>query len=462
MAYGADPNDDVVSIVATQGSAAFSYEGGAPLREMNPAFAQGTASDEDLITNEQFEGELDESLKKPQKKRGFWAFVRRHKMLTAIIGLLIVGLVTWVLLDELDRRGVIDLPGGISRTSGGDSGDPVVAFAPNKDQCETSEDCPSSPSPCRARICAACQDLPPGTSGPCNAPGAPATKKICAFDDSSDGTACEFGDGGTGTCDDGVCSCTPIGSGTGPTPCSAAELAVCETSAIPFPNTTCVEPIECVLDETTNEPRCLHPWLPEGATCTTSRGTGTCDAEARCIQPPLTVFVTSGTTNGSFGGIAEGDAICNAEATAAGVTGSFIAWLSDSNVDAYTRLTGILGLADPLVPANAPYELVDGTLVSESADNLTEFSNPGKTAFLQNAIDLEADGTAAVSNSFVWTATDSDGTGFGTASCVDWTSALGSEVGIVGAITQFGDDWTNVGVAFPCDTEHLLYCFEIA
>jgi hypothetical protein len=64
------------------------------------------------------------------------------------------------------------------------------------------------------------------------------------------------------------------------------------------------------------------------------------------------VFVTSVTGDGNLGswadaggntGLAAGDAICQARANAAGLTGTFVAWLSDDNNDAYCRVHNLTG-----------------------------------------------------------------------------------------------------------------------
>src|SRR5262249_13959608 len=63
-------------------------------------------------------------------------------------------------------------------------------------------------------------------------------------------------------------------------------------------------------------------------------------------------FVTSTTGNGNLAtwagagantGLAAADAICQARAAAGGMTGTFVAWMSDSNNDAYCRVHGLTG-----------------------------------------------------------------------------------------------------------------------
>ena len=56
------------------------------------------------------------------------------------------------------------------------------------------------------------------------------------------------------------------------------------------------------------------------------------DLTARVTGSGL-VFVTSTTHNGNLGGVAGADAICNARAAAAGLPGSYLAWISMADDD---------------------------------------------------------------------------------------------------------------------------------
>ncbi len=79
---------------------------------------------------------------------------------------------------------------------------------------------------------------------------------------------------------------------------------------------------------------------------------------------PNRVFVTSTTTDGAFGGLAGGDAICAARASAAGLTGTFIAYLSSSTTDAPSRLSTSRGWVrtDGAPFADAPSSFITGEL----------------------------------------------------------------------------------------------------
>jgi hypothetical protein len=78
------------------------------------------------------------------------------------------------------------------------------------------------------------------------------------------------------------------------------------------------------------------------------------DTDCRPPVPPVSkiVFVTNGVFSGSFGGLPDADALCQAEAQAAGLAGTFKAWLSDTYDSPGTRFN----------KQGTPYQLVDGTI----------------------------------------------------------------------------------------------------
>ncbi|RLB57040.1 MAG: hypothetical protein DRJ42_01505 [Deltaproteobacteria bacterium] len=86
-------------------------------------------------------------------------------------------------------------------------------------------------------------------------------------------------------------------------------------------------------------------------------GTGPCSGRARCsfaatsdatiearfTRVPNRIFVSSTTHDGSFGGLAGADADCGVLASAAGLSGSWIALLSTSAITSFSRLSGSRG-----------------------------------------------------------------------------------------------------------------------
>jgi hypothetical protein len=155
--------------------------------------------------------------------------------------------------------------------------------------------------------------------------------------------------------------------------------------------------------------------------------------------PGHRAFATSTTTVGSFGGLSDGDDICNQRAAAAGLGGTFRALLSDAATDARDRivLTGPLRNMVGDVVATDSADLWDGTIV-------------GTIDYDENGIELQVAALA-------WTGSAPDGTA--AADCVGWTSASNSDNGMQGDLTSTDSTWVanNEG---RCNRDRHLYCVE--
>ena len=77
------------------------------------------------------------------------------------------------------------------------------------------------------------------------------------------------------------------------------------------------------------------------------------------VSHPRLLFVTSTVQNGNLGGLSGADATCNSLASAAGLGGTFQAWLADSTQSPSTRQS----------QTGEPYVRTDGTAI---ADNWTD------------------------------------------------------------------------------------------
>ncbi len=156
--------------------------------------------------------------------------------------------------------------------------------------------------------------------------------------------------------------------------------------------------------------------------------------------PPLTVFVTSTAHLPSLGSLGAYDAICNDLASGAGLSGSYVAWLSTSTVDARDRLTE---------PGPPGFVRVDGAVVATSIADLTDGT-------IQNPIQLDENGSN-VGGALVHTATYPDGTH--NDSCANLT---GATFGISQGSTSSTDGgWTWSGTTTNCGSQRRFYCFEI-
>lgn len=197
--------------------------------------------------------------------------------------------------------------------------------------------------------------------------------------------------------------------------------------------------------------------------CNLGSGGRLCPARDRKI-----VFVTSSLHYGTIPGVAAADFVCNVRAVSAGLTGHFLAWISDSET------------TEPrvrFVHSQVPYILPspddgDPLIVADNWDALT-------TMQLQHRINRDEFGNL-VPESLVWTATFNDGShitahdsGGNPASvdCDDWETSESSVIGLLGSTDRINASWsfdlgppeviipTVVGAA-ACSKMARLYCFE--
>lgn len=153
---------------------------------------------------------------------------------------------------------------------------------------------------------------------------------------------------------------------------------------------------------------------------------------------PNVAFVSTARVRGDFGGIAAADALCDAEAAAAGLPGNFVAWLGSPVASAASRLGSASGWVRP-----------DGLVVATSRDALTG-------AQLLHTITQRADRTPSPSSA-------SDPYIGGAADCAGWTTAspaVSGGVGRMGSTEPTGDGW-GTGGGSSCDTMRPFYCFQI-
>jgi hypothetical protein len=152
-------------------------------------------------------------------------------------------------------------------------------------------------------------------------------------------------------------------------------------------------------------------------------------------DPHKRVFVTRATFAGNFGGLVGADAQCNSFAVAAGLRGTWRAWLSDSATNALDRMADV-----------GPWVDMKGNRVFRDKAQMMGFPDIG-VAFNE---------TQGMIASTVWTGTVLGGSK-ATSHCGDWTGG-GDRQGITGnAITP--DSWTDAGPR-SCTDSHSLLCFE--
>ena len=183
--------------------------------------------------------------------------------------------------------------------------------------------------------------------------------------------------------------------------------------------------------------------------CASCSGDEVCTG-GRCVVPacgsggPCRVFLSSTLHTGNLGGLAGADAICQDLAEAAGLPGTYKAWLSDATSAPISRF----------VPSTGPYRLVNGATIAANWADLTD----GRVAA---PINVTETGGASGTNTSAWTATNPDGTLGPHGHCSNWSTdtAGQQEQGSGGITTRSEGGWTS-GFAGLCELGYHLYCFQ--
>jgi hypothetical protein len=173
----------------------------------------------------------------------------------------------------------------------------------------------------------------------------------------------------------------------------------------------------------------------------------------------MTVFITSSTYTGALGGVSQANSYCQTLAGAAGLEGTYKAWLSDalcspSDETCFTHST-------------VPYVRTDGTAIADDWTDLTTCDEVYPYACLQVPICLTesaepvSEGSCEPGNDQamrVWTNTEPDGTRLGDSyDCGQWHEESGN--GNVGKASFVDSGWTHHSDTVCSSGQH-LYCFE--
>jgi hypothetical protein len=165
------------------------------------------------------------------------------------------------------------------------------------------------------------------------------------------------------------------------------------------------------------------------------------DGSLPTSQAPNIVFVSSVAQNANYGGIEGADSACQALAQAAGVAGTYRAWLSTTTVNAVDRLTSASG-----------WVRIDGKPVANTAADLV-------AGRMFHPIRLTESGSDAFDTE-VYTGTASDGTlQSGASTCNDYTSADDELI-----VTGFSTGTSSLFTSFnrvTCAEAARLYCFGV-
>jgi hypothetical protein len=231
-------------------------------------------------------------------------------------------------------------------------------------------------------------------------------------------------------------------------PCEQGESCdeLADTCGEPQPE--CTDNAECDDGEFCNGTEICDAGECQGSASPCADGQFCLEALDYCYEQECTaaqsvqVFVTSARFKADLGGLTGADDACTSAAAAAGLSGSWTAWLSDSTTDARDRIL------------ESEYQLLDGTVVANDLADLTDGA-------LLAPINLDESGTPVSENPFLWTGTQPDGTGTND-TCSDWTDNTNSSIATQGDNTSAISTWTQLGSTAPCDFQRRLYCFADA
>lgn len=269
-----------------------------------------------------------------------------------------------------------------------------------------------------------------------------------------DATSCESGQ----RCNGIVCVCDatscPTGCCDADRRCRIGDAVECGTGGrtcnrCPDCN-TCNGRGECVVDLDQNRTTCHLDDGTFGVCCNGSCCSGCCDAEDSC--GPCIAFVTTTKYTGMLGGLSGGDAKCQERAQAAGLVGTYQAWLSSTNRSPSNRFR----CTSAICSANG-YVRVDGEVIAVNWDDLTSELTGSELLHPISISELNTE-----ENTEVWTNTWRTGIPTVTdprACCQTWTAAITPFSGEIGSSGRTDDGWTAINV-LSCDNLLSLYCFQ--
>ena len=298
---------------------------------------------------------------------------------------------------------------------------PNDASCNNDDPCTTDDQCAGGD--CQSGEAVECDDSNPCTDDQCGPDGS------CGFVPNS--VACD---------DDDLC--------TENDQCSGGECS-------PGSQVNCDDADPCTTNSCQSDSGCSSSPAPDETQCPG----GSCQG-GQCVAGDVkVVFVSSVGHNGKFGGVTGADSFCQGRANAAGLSGTFKAWLSGAtnNTSPKWRFS----------KSDIPYALPDGTVIADDWADLTDgtIQNPinrdefgNQTSFYSVFSFTRVDGTPGLFG-------NPDSNCYGAdCHCANWTSDQqngkpnpGSGVGKASAVN---DDWTDYSFGNFCGGSFGVYCFE--
>ncbi|MBA3453176.1 MAG: hypothetical protein H0T42_08790 [Deltaproteobacteria bacterium] len=157
---------------------------------------------------------------------------------------------------------------------------------------------------------------------------------------------------------------------------------------------------------------------------------------APVVENGRIAFVSDSVFTASMG-LAGADALCNLDAAAAQLPGTYRAWLGSSAGGPDSRFA----------PAGDPWRRVDGPRLAPTAADLLSPTSP---PYLSTFLNRTASGVVFVDRLWVGSVTEN---------CADWTSTAGE--GAVGNPIATHAEERRDSLSFPCVFDHRINCLQL-
>ncbi|MGB1013186.1 MAG: DUF4215 domain-containing protein [Nannocystaceae bacterium] len=246
-------------------------------------------------------------------------------------------------------------------------------------------------------------------------------------------------------CDDGgeseVCDddCTPSECGDGVVNVTAME--VCDDSGeSDVCDIDCTE-VECG-DNVVN--------ASAGEQCDDGNNDDDDGCSATCESESKYLFVTSEMYTGDMGGLAGADQNCQTLAEAAGLPGTYLAWLSTANESPNTRFT----------QSAMPYIRPDGQMIANNWADLTDGNLLVQPNVTEQNTPVPIGNTSCAGGGFptVWSHTNANGNGLAGERCGGWTNTQGgASWGRADTTNGQWSSWCSGGL---CSWLSPIYCVQ--
>lgn len=234
---------------------------------------------------------------------------------------------------------------------------------------------------------------------------------------------------------------------------SACEVAVCGDSLVHEGVEACDDGNDVNTDTCTNmceAPKCGDGFVQAGEECDDGNNNSNDGCSADCKSEGKLIFVSSLMYDGNLGGLAGADSKCQTLAQAAGLSGTFMAWISNNQGSPSTRFT----------KSNQPYRRVDGVVVANNYNDLVDGSLAAPINKTEKNGAPPVGNTSCAGGGFqtVWSATNTNGAWNNAVACNHWTSTAGGSYW--GRADAQDGSWTSWCSGGLCSWLSPIYCVQ--